>query len=118
MADDLIERLRAAGDWVNHQADSAPAWDDLLLEAADEIERLREQTTWLGVRVQQGWAKIEELTEALAPFVAYYRVSMASRNPDMPDSLGVATHTNTVDGDTSITVGDLRRASGLFPEDS
>lgn len=49
------------------------------------------------------------LLEALAPFVAYWHASMASRSPGLPDSAGIATIHNNIDGDTAITVADLRR---------
>jgi hypothetical protein len=50
-----------------------------------------------------------ELTAVVEPFAAYYEASMASRYPKMSDSINVATISNNVDGDTAITVGDLRR---------
>jgi hypothetical protein len=49
------------------------------------------------------------LLDATAVFSAYYEASMASRNPKMSDGINVATITNNMDGDTAITVGDLRR---------
>lgn len=108
MSDTLDDRLE---EWPTRKS---PATEAEVQRLVDEIVRLREQNTALGARVQEAWKRIDELEEAVAPFVAYYRVSTASRNPDMPDTLGVATHTNTIDGDTSITVGDLRRADAAF----
>lgn len=49
------------------------------------------------------------LREALAPFVAFWRASSASRDSVVPETAGIAVVNNNVDGDTTITVADLRR---------
>lgn len=36
---DIVERLRTAAGWAWNQDGPAPDWDDLLAQAADEIER-------------------------------------------------------------------------------
>lgn len=54
---DLIAQWRIHGGWKPSKADFG--------RLVDEIERLRGENTKLGVRVQEGWARIEAMESAL-----------------------------------------------------
>ncbi len=52
----------------------------------------------------------QALFDAIAPFVAYYEASMISEPGSIiTDAVSVLAHRSTVDGDTEVTAGDLRR---------
>lgn len=64
MLDDIIPRLRSAATWVDHQATPAPPWDELLAEAADEIEQLRREAVGHNARLTTQAGTIRRLTTA------------------------------------------------------
>lgn len=65
MPDTLVDCLRAAAGWVDHQTDPAPDWDALLTEAADEIERLRRLADERGREIERLQNEADGLADLL-----------------------------------------------------
>lgn len=108
MSDSTTGRTETLDDWLEQWR--RDPWHPRL----GEVQALVDEIGTLRLQVDAG----RLLLGAVAPFVEYFRASSMSRQPTLPDSIGVATHSNSHEGDTAITVGDLRHLARIVGEAS